>query len=204
LRLNICEAWTGTVAASCTGPSTATPAISTRSPARVPATLPPVSAARSTTTEPGRIEASPAASTSTGARRPGTWAVAMTKSWVGSAAASAARVFACSSSLWALAYPPAASASAEASGPTKVAPRLSTCSRAAARTSKPATTAPSRRAVAMAWRPATPAPRISARAGARVPAAVESMGRIFPNSTAPTSTALYPATVACELSTSML
>ena len=46
------------------------------------------------------------------------------------------------------------------------APRLSTCSFTAGRTSYAETTAPSRRAVAIAWSPATPAPSTSTFAGA--------------------------------------
>ena len=63
----------------------------------------------------------------------------------------ASSVFACSSLVCSRAYPPAVWAeSLTTSLCTNVAPRLSTCSRAAGRTSKPETTAPSRRAVAMA------------------------------------------------------
>jgi hypothetical protein len=55
----------------------------------------------------------------------------------------------------------------------------------------------------MAWSPATPAPSTSTLAGASVPAAVVSIGSSLPSSPAPRSTALYPATVAWELRTSI-
>src|SRR5438309_1392357 len=63
--------------------------------------------------------------------------------------------------------------------------------------------APRRRAVAMAWSPATPAPSTSTRAGDRVPAAVTSIGKKRPVAAAASRTALYPATVACDDSTSI-
>ncbi len=84
-----------------------------------------------------------------------------------------------------------------------MAPRLSTCSLTAGRTSKASTTAPSRRAVAIAWRPATPAPSTSALAGRIVPAAVVNMGRNLGRCPAAMRTALYPATVAWEESASI-
>src|SRR2546430_6792429 len=46
--------------------------------------------------------------------------------------------------------------------------------------------------------PATPAPNIKTLAGVMVPAAVISIGKIFGNSVAASSTALYPAIVAME------
>ena len=52
----------------------------TSSPATEPSTLPPDSAARSTTTDPGRIASTIARVTSSGAGRPGTAAVVMTAS----------------------------------------------------------------------------------------------------------------------------
>ena len=55
----------------------------------------------------------------------------------------------------------------------------------------------------IAWSPATPVPRMSTLAGRAVPAAVVSMGKKRPNAAAPTRAALYPATLACELSASM-
>ena len=73
---------------------------------------------------------------------------------------------------------------------TNFAPRLSTCSFTAGRTSYASTMAPSRRAVAIACSPATPAPTTSTRAGATVPAAVVSMGKIFGSIPAAMSTAL--------------
>ena len=56
----------------------------------------------------------------------------------------------------------------------------------------------------MACNPATPAPSTNTRAGARVPAAVMSMGNMRGSVLAASSTALYPAMVAMEESTSML
>ena len=50
-------------------------------------------------------------------------------------------------------------------------------------------TDPSRRAVAIAWRPATPAPSTSTDAGLIVPAAVVSMGKKRPISSAASRTA---------------
>ncbi len=55
----------------------------------------------------------------------------------------------------------------------------------------------------MACSPATPAPMTKTLAGARVPAAVVSIGRMRPIASAPISTALYPAIVACEESASI-
>ena len=52
-------------------------AVTARSPGTVPSTLPPLAAARSTMTEPERIEATSAAVMSTGAFRPGMFAVVM-------------------------------------------------------------------------------------------------------------------------------
>ena len=57
--------------------------------------------------------------------------------------------------------------------------------------------------MAIACRPATPAPMTNAFAGASVPAAVVIIGRIRGSALAPTSTALYPASVACDESASI-
>ncbi len=62
------------------GPATVTPPTSRVSPGRVASQLPPVSAARSTITLPGRIPATIAAVTIFGAGRPGTAAVQITTS----------------------------------------------------------------------------------------------------------------------------
>ena len=72
----------------------------------------------------------------------------------------------------------------------KRAPRLSTCSLAAMRTSVASTTQPRRRAVAIAIRPATPAPKTTTLAGGTVPAAVMSSGQSLRRLAAPSSTAL--------------
>src|SRR5207244_74451 len=85
----------------------------------------------------------------------------------------------------------------------KLAPTLSPCACTAGSTLDADTTAPSRRAVAVAWSPATPAPSTSTLAGVRVPAAVTSIGKSRPVATAASRTALYPATVACDDSTSI-
>ena len=71
-----------------------------------------------------------------------------------------------------------------------LAPRLSTCSLAANRTSVASTLQPSRLAVAIAWSPATPAPKITALAGGTVPAAVIKSGQSTGISAAPIRTAL--------------
>src|SRR5258706_1868491 len=61
-------------------PMIVTPPTSTSLPAFVSSTLPPVSAARSTMTDPGRMPLTMSPVTSSGARRPGTAAVVMTTS----------------------------------------------------------------------------------------------------------------------------
>ena len=61
-------------------PQTCALPIRTTSPATAPSTLPPVSAARSTTTEPGFICSTIALVTSSGALRPGTAAVVISAS----------------------------------------------------------------------------------------------------------------------------
>ena len=63
--------------------------------------------------------------------------------------------------------------------------------------------APSRLAVAIACSPATPTPMMKALAGGTVPAAVIIIGKARPNSLAASTTALKPARLACEDSTSM-
>ena len=84
-----------------------------------------------------------------------------------------------------------------------VAPRLSTCSFTAGRTSKPETTAPSRRAVAIACRPATPAPSTSTLAGATVPAAVISIGKNRGSRSAAMQRGLVAGDGACDDSASI-
>src|ERR1700693_3024258 len=66
-----------------------------------------------------------------------------------------------------------------------LAPRLSTCSLAAGRTSVAVTMAPRRRAVAIACRPATPAPMTKTLVAGTVPAAVIIIGSARPESAAP-------------------
>ena len=162
-------------------------------PACVAWTFPPVSAARSTMMLPCFIWFSISFVTSIGAFRPGIAAVVITTS---ARAMCFVRNVLCawfSSSVCARAYPPLVSASWFISCDMKVAPRLSTCSAAAALTSKAWTIAPSLFAVAIACSPATPAPSISTCAGGIVPAAVIIMGKNFPMELAAMSAALYPA-----------
>ena len=84
-----------------------------------------------------------------------------------------------------------------------LAPRLSTCSFTAGRISYPVTKAPSLFAVAIACKPATPAPSTKILAGLNVPEAVIIKGNILGMIDAATSTDLYPARFARELSASM-
>ncbi len=170
-------------------PTIETPPCSTTSPGTVSSQLPPVSAATSTITEPERIRSTALAGMSFGAGRPGTAAVVTTTSKSGMRSSSAACCCACSSGVSSRAYPPSVS-SVRMPSSRNAAPRLSTCSFTAGRTSNEDTTAPSLRAVAIACRPATPAPMTSARTGAIVPAAVMSIGKSFGTRSAARSTAL--------------
>ena len=61
-------------------PTIVTPPLSVTSPGRVSSQLPPVSAARSTITEPTRMRSTAAAGISFGAGRPGMSAVVITTS----------------------------------------------------------------------------------------------------------------------------
>ena len=78
-------------------PTTVTPPTSTTSPGRVSSQLPPVSAARSTITEPGRIRSTAEAGISRGAGRPGIAAVVITMSKSGIRSSSASCWRCCSS-----------------------------------------------------------------------------------------------------------
>ena len=80
-----------------------TPFSSTVSPGFEPSTFPPVSAARSTITEPGAISRTASAVISSGAGRPGIWAVVMITSWRFAASASSPRSRSFSSSVSGLA-----------------------------------------------------------------------------------------------------
>src|SRR5689334_1112424 len=73
-------AWKGSWLGRLSVPSIRTPPRSTTAPGSVSAQLPPVSAARSTITDPGRIERTISSLTSFGAGRPGTAAVVITQS----------------------------------------------------------------------------------------------------------------------------
>src|SRR5205807_3875227 len=196
-------ACSGSVLGRLSGPKTTTPLRRTSFPGCVASQFPPVSAARSTITAPGFIPPTAAAVIRTGARLPGIAAVVITTSasFTCSAMNASSRRWVSSDSCFA--YPPDPSACSVISSRKNFAPRLSTCSCTAGRTSNADTTAPSRRAVAIACSPATPAPSTSTRAGVSVPAAVTSIGKNRPAAAAASSTALYPATVACEDSTSM-
>src|SRR6476620_11173805 len=70
-----------------------TPFSTTVSPGFDPSTLPPVSAARSMITEPGAMPRTASAVISSGAGRPGIWAVVMITSCRFAAAASAPRLY---------------------------------------------------------------------------------------------------------------
>jgi hypothetical protein len=175
------------------GPITCTPrSVTTVSPDRVTSQFPPCSHARSTTTEPGAIPSTISAVTSTGARRPGTWAVVITTSAPATALAISSRWrrSVSSWSSWAYAPDPESPPPVSSSISRNRAPRLPTSSRTAGRTSYASTTAPSRRAVAIACSPATPAPTTNTRAGVIVPAAVVSNGYIFGSASAARTTAL--------------
>ena len=76
-----------------------TPSTSTVSPGFDPSTLPPVSAARSMSTEPGAMLFTASAVISRGAGRPGIWAVVMITSWRLAASPSSPRSFSFSSSV---------------------------------------------------------------------------------------------------------
>src|SRR5207237_3111188 len=80
VRLYSWLACTGTVLGILRVPSITTPPTSRTSPGFRPSVLPPVSAARSTITEPGHIRATISLVTRIGARRPGTAAVVITTS----------------------------------------------------------------------------------------------------------------------------
>src|SRR4029077_3320678 len=80
LREDSIEPWYGIVLGRFVSPTSVTPARSTISPGSVSSQLPPVSAARSTTTAPGRIASTAAAGMIFGAGRPGTAAVVITAS----------------------------------------------------------------------------------------------------------------------------
>src|SRR5216683_1792419 len=170
-------------------PMMVTPPTSTSSPAFVSSTLPPVSAARSMMTDPGRMPLTMSPVTRRGARRPGTAAVVMTTSDFATCSPMSSRCLRRNSSDCSRAYPPSPSCVSRASS-MNVAPRDCTSSFTAGRTSYAETTAPSRRAVAIACRPATPAPMTRTRAGGIVPAAVIIIGKNLPRRPAAMRTAL--------------
>ena len=170
------------------GPAIVTPSTSNVSPGRVSSQLPPVSAARSTSTLPGFIPATIAAVMIFGAGRPGTAAVQTITSMVLRCSPRRRCCSARSSSVSWRAYPPSPAALTPRS--RNLPPSDSICSRVSGRTSKPSTCAPRRRAVAIACRPATPAPTIKTFDGRIVPAAVVSIGKKRGVNCAAISTAL--------------
>ena len=129
----------------------------TTRPGTVSSVLPPVPAAMSMTTEPGRMPSIAFRPSSSGARRPGTAAVVMTTSACAASSAYRAAAAAAWSAAICVAYPSRDSSCAAGRG-TKLAPMDSTCSATSGRTSVPRTTAPSDRAAPIPARPATPAP----------------------------------------------
>ena len=97
LREYIWRACTGREAARLTGPRIVTPCFTTSLPASVSSQLPPISAARSTITEPGRISRTVVSGIRIGAFFPGTIAVLTTTSDCLSRSATRWRCFACCS-----------------------------------------------------------------------------------------------------------
>ncbi len=92
-------ACTGMLAGRLIGASTCTPWATTVSPALVMAQFPPLSEARSTITDPGRIDLTISSVISSGAVRPGICAVVMTMSTCGMAVPMSASSLSCCSSL---------------------------------------------------------------------------------------------------------
>ena len=84
-------AWNGIWLGRLSVPSIVTPSRTTTSPGSVSSQLPPVSAAMSTSTEPGRMRATISAVMSFGAGRPGTAAVVITQSAAATRSASSSR-----------------------------------------------------------------------------------------------------------------
>ena len=98
MRAYIWLAWSGIEAARFVGPRTWTPPWTTVSSARVSAQLPPLAAARSTTTDPLCIPSTPRSVMRSGAGRPGMSAVEITTSAFATCFASSSTWRACSSS----------------------------------------------------------------------------------------------------------
>ena len=137
--------------------------------------LPPRSAARSTTTEPGFMAATMSAVHSSGAGRFGISAVVITMSTSGASSRNFSSCFSRNSGLDGAAYPPVSApsvCSSSKSRKTNSAPMDSICSDTSGRTSKAMVMAPSDTDVPIAARPATPAPTTSTLAGGTLPAAV--------------------------------
>ena len=97
LRESSWLACVGIVAGRFVSPTIVTPSRTISSPGSVSSQLPPVSAARSTITEPGRIARTASAVTSLGAGRPGIAAVVITASNCGIRSCSSACCAACCS-----------------------------------------------------------------------------------------------------------
>src|SRR5512142_1408902 len=130
------EAAVGTWAGRLPAPMIRTPSpVTTAWSATEPSTFPPrLLAARSTSTLPACMPLTASAVTSSGGRRPGTCAVAMTTSKRAICATSSACWAACSSAVSARAYPPSPSAGATETC-RNLAPTDSICSRVSGRMS---------------------------------------------------------------------
>mmetsp|Transcript_3340 Transcript_3340/g.11581 ORF Transcript_3340/g.11581 Transcript_3340/m.11581 type:complete len:308 (-) Transcript_3340:521-1444(-) len=163
--------------------------VTTTSSFTVVAMLPPASAARSTVTDPRFMPSTCSCRMSFGAGLPGMRAVVMMMSH--SFACCLKSSISASRNAWliSLAYPPAPSPSSSMDTSRNSAPMLSTCSRAALRTSKARTTAPMFFAVWIAARPATPAPITSTLAGGTLPAMVNCPAKKRPNALDASTTA---------------
>ena len=130
-------AWYGIWLGRLSVPSIVTPSFATTWPGSVTSTLPPVSAAMSTITEPGFIARTISALTSFGAGRPGTAAVVIRMSAAATRSASSSCWRRCTSAETSFAYSPEPepSPSCCTSICTNFAPKLSTSSLTAGRTS---------------------------------------------------------------------
>src|SRR5207253_8392518 len=132
-------ACSGSVLGRLRGPRMTTPSRRTSAPGSVTSQFPPVSAARSTITEPGFMPRTASLVIRIGARLPGIAAVVITTSASFTCCAMKASSRRWVSSESCLAYPPAVSACSPISLSRYFAPRLSTCSFTAGPTSYPHT-----------------------------------------------------------------
>ncbi len=134
--------------------------------------LPPCSAARSTTTEPGFIKSTISLGQSFGAGIPGISAVVITISISGACSLNSSISFFMNSLEAGFAYPPSPLPSESKSSIKNSAPIDSICSDTSGLTSNALTIAPIDCAVPIAANPATPAPITRILAGGTFPAAV--------------------------------